>query len=174
MSPLSVLAILVGFLQACTFSQSFNSSIEGLSAASNQAKVVSLNTPSDGTSAKGFNLNDFRWQNRILLVFSPSKQSAPYQQQRHIWQSDTAGVRERHLKLVEVIPTESNVDGQPIAPTAAAQLRQQFGVGTEDFVVILLGKDSMEKQRSQNPVSLTQLFRTIDAMPMRQQEMRSQ
>jgi hypothetical protein len=39
--------------------------------------------------------------------------------------------------------------------------------------VILVGKDGAEKQRSQTPIDLAMLFRTIDAMPMRQQEMRS-
>ncbi|MBW4517481.1 MAG: DUF4174 domain-containing protein [Timaviella obliquedivisa GSE-PSE-MK23-08B] len=40
------------------------------------------------------------------------------------------------------------------------------------FTVILVGKDGTEKQRSQTPIDPATIFRTIDAMPMRQQEMR--
>jgi hypothetical protein len=36
-----------------------------------------------------------------------------------------------------------------------------------------VGKDGMEKQGSQTPIALAVLFRTIDAMPIRQREMRS-
>jgi hypothetical protein len=39
-----------------------------------------------------------------------------------------------------ILATEP-VDGQPITAASAERLRQQFGVTTEDFVVILVGKD---------------------------------
>jgi hypothetical protein len=39
--------------------------------------------------------------------------------------------------------------------------------------VILVGKDGTEKQRSQTPIALAVLFRTIDALPMRQQALHS-
>ncbi|WP_190510597.1 DUF4174 domain-containing protein [Leptolyngbya sp. FACHB-321] len=63
--------------------------------------------------------------------------------------------------------------GQSLSSASADRLRQQFGIPPEEFAVILVGKDGTEKQRSQTPVDLELLFRTIDAMPMRQQEMRS-
>ena len=51
---------------------------------------------------------------------------------------------------------------------SAARLRQQFGIALRAFAVILIGKVGMEKQREQTPVAPTALFRTIDAVPMRQ------
>ncbi|MBD2259385.1 DUF4174 domain-containing protein [Pseudanabaena sp. FACHB-2040] len=121
-----------------------------------------------------FELSDYQWQHRLVLVFAPSNDSPDYQQQMQTWQADTTGISDRNLKLVEVLGTgESRVDSEPISPASVAGLRQQFGVPVDQFSVILVGKDGTEKQRSQSPVDLALLFRTIDAMPMRQQEMRS-
>ena len=52
------------------------------------------------------------------------------------------------------------------------ELRRRFHIRPNDFTVILLGKDGGEKFRSHAPVTIDQLNRIIDAMPMRQQEMR--
>jgi hypothetical protein len=38
--------------------------------------------------------------------------------------------------------------------------------------VILVGKDGTEKRREQTPIELADIFNQIDAMPMRQQEMK--
>jgi hypothetical protein len=41
-----------------------------------------------------------------------------------------------------------------------------------DFTVILVGKDGSDKLRETKPLTLTKLYGTIDAMPMRQSEMK--
>jgi hypothetical protein len=121
-----------------------------------------------------FKLSDYQWQHRILLVFAPSTDSSQYQQQMQAWQTDVVGTNDRDLKLVQILETgESQVDGRSLSSASADRLRQQFRVPPEEFSVILVGKDGTEKQRSQTPIDLAALFRTIDAMPMRQQEMRS-
>ncbi|MBM0744958.1 DUF4174 domain-containing protein (plasmid) [Phormidium sp. CLA17] len=135
-------------------------------------------TSVDSTSGRlqmvEFKLSDYQWQHRTVLIFAPSKRIPAYQQQVQMWQADRANVNERDLKLVEVLGTgESRVDGKFLSAASVERLRQQFGVPVEEFAVILIGKDGTEKQRSQTPVDLAVLFRTIDVMPMRQQEMRS-
>ena len=119
-----------------------------------------------------FNLSDQQWQHRVLLVFAPSEQSLVYQQQQQAWKSRTEAIKERDLKLVEILAdAASRVDGHPMSATSADRLRNQFRVAPEAFVVILIGKDGTEKQRFSQPVDLSAVFNTIDAMPMRQQEM---
>ncbi|MBD3885964.1 DUF4174 domain-containing protein [Leptolyngbya sp. PL-A3] len=121
-----------------------------------------------------FNLSDYQWQNRILLVFAPSINSSQYRQQMRAWQADVAGTSDRDLKLVQILGTgESQVDGRSLSSASVEKLRRQFEITPEEFAVILVGKDGTEKQRSQTPIDSAMLFRTIDAMPMRQQEMRS-
>jgi hypothetical protein len=51
-------------------------------------------------------------------------------------------------------------------------LRKKFGVTADEFEVILIGKDGTVKLRSKAAVSTSALFQLIDAMPMRQEEMR--
>jgi len=47
-------------------------------------------------------------------------------------------------------------------------------VAPDAFRVVLVGKDGTEKRRDAEPVAARSLFDTIDAMPMRQREMREQ
>lgn len=139
-----------------------------------QSEAVRVVSTSDRLATE-FNLSDYQWRNRIVLVFAPSEQSPAYQQQLQQWKTHSDGIRDRDLKLIEVLGTgESRADGNLITQSSAERLRKQFGVAPKDFAVILVGKDGTEKQREQSPVAPTMLFRVIDAMPMRKQEMRSQ
>lgn len=47
-----------------------------------------------------------------------------------------------------------------------------FRIMGSEFSVVLVGKDGTEKFRSHHPVGVTELFRLIDSMPMRQLEMK--
>ncbi|BAS58978.1 MULTISPECIES: DUF4174 domain-containing protein [Leptolyngbya] len=137
-------------------------------------KTANVAANPDRSQRIEFKLSDYQWQNRILLVFAPSTDSSQYRQQMQVWQADEAGTGNRDLKLVQILGTgESQVDGRSLNSASVEKLRQQFGITSEEFAVILVGKDGTEKQRSQAPLDLAALFRTIDAMPMRQQEMRS-
>jgi hypothetical protein len=135
---------------------------------------VVVNPPKTAPQTMTFNLDDAQWRDRVLLVFAPSEQFPAYQQHRQQWASVTADRVERQLKLVEVLATgTSRVDGQPMSVASANQLRTQFGIAPSDFAIVLIGKDGTEKQRETSPIAPIEIFRTIDAMPMRQQEMRS-
>jgi len=175
MQSLTVLVVLLSLLQGCVYSQPFIAMSNSPNPSHSQSpEVANVAANSDRSQEIEFKLSDYQWQHRILLVFSPSSDSSEYRQQMQTWQADQAGVDDRDLKLVEILGTgESQVDGRSLSSASAERLRQQFGITPEEFAVILVGKDGTEKQRSQTPVDLELLFRTIDAMPMRQQEMRS-
>ena len=51
-------------------------------------------------------------------------------------------------------------------------VRQTLGVAPGSFAVVLLGKDGGVKRNDSKPIDPTVLFKTIDTMPMRRQEMR--
>ncbi|MBW4420730.1 MAG: DUF4174 domain-containing protein [Myxacorys californica WJT36-NPBG1] len=137
-------------------------------------EVASVAASPDRSQGIEFKLSDYQWQHRILLIFTPSTDSSQYRQQMQAWQADAAETDDRDLKLAQILGTgESQVDGRSLSSASAERLRQQFGITPEEFTVILVGKDGTEKQRSQTPINLVVLFRTIDAMPMRQREMRS-
>jgi Glu-tRNA(Gln) amidotransferase subunit E-like FAD-binding protein len=52
-----------------------------------------------------------------------------------------------------------------------AAMRHRFKVEPNDFLVILIGKDGQEKLDSRAPVTVDQLEKLIDSMPMRKREM---
>jgi len=176
MLPLCFLALLLPLLDACTDTQPLklmSDAPEKLMRASKPATLSVAATPAQ--SEVTFNLSEQQWQHRIVLIFAPSERSPAYQQQMKAWEAHQAGWQERDPKLVEVLAVgASRVDGQPMTAAAAARLRHQFGIDSDAFAVILIGKDGTEKQRERAPVEPTALFRTIDAMPMRQQERRFQ
>ena len=121
-----------------------------------------------------FDLENYEWQNRILLVFAPSAADARYRQQMALWAEASAWeFDDRELIVVSVLADSGGfVDGDRLDPTAGENLRQIFGVATNQFRTILVGKDGWEKRRDLSPVSAFVVFEEIDAMPMRQQEMR--
>lgn len=165
----------MSLLQGCASAQPFIA-MSDLSNSSHAQSLKAANVAAnpDRSQRIEFKLSDYQWQNRILLVFAPSTDSSQYRQQMQVWQADEAGTGNRDLKLVQILGTgESQVDGRSLNSASVEKLRQQFGITPEEFAVILVGKDGTEKQRSQTPLDLAALFRTIDAMPMRQQEMRS-
>ncbi len=176
MQPFPILVAFLPLLQGCAFPQPFIAMNDSPNPSHSQPPEVASVAASPARSQEiEFKLSDYQWQHRILLVFAPSADSSQYRQQMQAWQADTAGTNDRDLKLVQVLGTgESQVDGRSLSSASAEGLRQQFGIPPEEFAVILVGKDGTEKQRSHTPMDLAMLFRTIDAMPMRQQEIRSQ
>lgn len=175
MQSLSVLVVLLSLLQVYAYPQPFIAMSNSPNPPYSQSpEVAGVATTSGHSQGVEFKLSDYQWQHRILLVFAPSTDSSQYRQQMQAWQADAAGTDERDLKVMQILGTgQSQVDGRSLNSASAERLRQQFRITPEEFAVILVGKDGTEKQRSQTPIDLATLFRTIDGMPMRQQEMRS-
>lgn len=83
------------------------------------------------------------------------------------------GFADRDLVLVQVL-TQGNsyANEQQIDESSTTKLRDRFNVGKDDFRVFLIGKDGGVKRRDTVPIQATTIFAEIDAMPMRQQEIR--
>jgi len=96
---------------------------------------------------------------RQLLLFTQNKDTGLAEKQLAIWTEAQAEMQERDL-IITVI-------------TGNELLYKKYKVDSQtDFTVILLGKDGIEKLRTQNLLTANKLFALIDAMPMRRQEMR--
>jgi len=113
------------------------------------------------SSAAALDLHQYQWKNRLLLIFAPTETDATYQQQRQLLDASAAEVKERDLIVLPVVEAAANQD-----------LRTQFNIANGAFAVILIGKDGGEKARFERVISAAQLFAIIDAMPMRQSEMK--
>ncbi len=105
-------------------------------------------------------LDTYRWKSRPVIVFG-SQESGAFRQQIAIFNRASAGLRERDIVLI------------PVPERGREDLRRVYSVAPGDFQVLLVGKDGGVKFRSRNVVSPQEIFRLVDAMPMRRDEMRS-
>lgn len=120
-----------------------------------------------------FNLEDYQWNNRILLVFSPNSIHTGLTRTMKMVQNNPDGFNERDLKVFQVLGNIGNSSGEIVLQSDDANtMRDRFEVGKNEFRVILIGKDGTEKMRSDEAISIEYLFEEIDAMPMRRLEMK--
>ncbi|CCD87477.1 hypothetical protein; putative secreted protein [Bradyrhizobium sp. ORS 285] len=119
------------------------------------AGFIAMPHPSDASL-----LDPYRWKNRVLVVTGPDDDDT--QQQRRIYKAAKAGMSERAIVLLEAVDDS----------VASRQLRAALSSDNRRFTVTLIGKDGHTALASHTPISAEDLFKRVDAMPMRQDEMR--
>jgi Domain of unknown function (DUF4174) len=112
-------------------------------------------------AGKASPLDEFHWKRRVLVVSAPAGDPAA-DKQRRIYQAATKGMSERQIVLVEALD-----DGE-----RSRQIRSKVSTDGRRFQVFLVGKDGHTALSSDKPLSTDYLFARVDAMPMRQDEMR--
>jgi hypothetical protein len=118
-------------------------------------------------------LKSYLWQNRLLLIFTPHDQTELYREQLAELNGQERGMQERDLLVLHVFPDHIILPGGVRLEEEQAQsLRNHFIIAKSETLSLLIGKDGTEKLRSRDLLSSQRLFLTLDAMPMRQQEMR--
>jgi hypothetical protein len=116
-------------------------------------------------------LRSLRNTSRPLLIFAPSPADPQLEMQLRTLRNNAADVAERDVVVIAVPYQSPSTTQATLTNDAATAARRRFRVAPGDFTVILIGKDGGEKLRSHRPISLETLRSTIDAMPMRQDEM---
>ena len=107
-----------------------------------------------------------RWQKRVLLLCAPTADNAALRRQRQHLAAARPDLEARELVVSEIVFNKLSAADQKY-------LTETLRVSATGFTLLLLGKDGGPKRRETEPVTPSSLFATIDAMPMRQQEMRS-
>jgi hypothetical protein len=113
----------------------------------------------------------YKWKKRPLVVFAAAG-SSDLERQRAIVARDRAGFAERHMVVVYVVDDSVSADGGVRPGLSGSAIRALYGVKPGQFRAILVGKDGGAKLSSPKPLTSSRLFATIDAMPMRIDEMR--
>lgn len=113
-------------------------------------------TMSASINASAQNLSDYQWKNRILLVFGNEKNEELIEKQRAIFNAQESELKKRDLIVF-------------VNPKSRGMVKLSNGA---NFEVILIGKDGSVKKRKTELMSTDGLFAIIDAMPMRQSEMK--
>lgn len=105
------------------------------------------------------NLKDFLWEKRPVVVFADTERDPAFIRQLELLDARKEALAERDV----VILTDTD-------PEAMSELREQLR--PRGFMLVLIGKDGGVKLRKPFPWSVRELSRSIDKMPMRQQEIR--
>ena len=120
-----------------------------------------------------FNLKEYRWENRLLVVFAEHEKTPAYQALTQEIEELSEEFEDRDMVLISLFEQGESTDGnKSIAAEDAARLRQQFDVNTGAYQVFLIGKDGGIKRQGGPEIRLQSLFALIDTMPMRRNEMR--
>ena len=120
------------------------------------------------------NLNEYRWENRLLLIFDEHASGELFQDQEAALLSDIAGLIDRDLKVFLIRPNQQVLDLiQQTSHKIKEDLYAGYKIPNRQFTVILIGKDGTVKLKEQTPITNQKLFAIIDAMPMRQAEMKT-
>lgn len=107
-----------------------------------------------------FNLDQFLWRKRVIIVFAESPNHPLFSQQKDLFRAFPEELMERDIVIL--------TDTEPIARTA---LRQQLR--PRGFSIVIIGKDGEVKLRKPFPWSVREISRAIDKMPLRQLELQS-
>lgn len=125
-----------------------------------------------GVAAAAPPLHPLLWQNRPLLIFAANAGDPELARQRAIVARHRTGLQERDMVVFEIVGDQVRAVIGAAPAASAAAFRRYYRVGTTEFRAILVGKDGGSKLRQSTPVDSDRLFRLIDSMPMRRDEMR--
>ena len=115
------------------------------------ALATDLNQPS---------LAELKWQSRPIVIFGDAPGDPRVIQQLSAFEARSEELEERDVVII--VDTD---------PDTLSDLRRSFR--PRDFMVVLVGKDGEVKYRKPSPVTVREIMRLIDRMPMRQQEIRA-
>ena len=103
-------------------------------------------------------LDRLRWQKRVVLIAAADETDPRISDQQRKFQNVQSELDRRDMQVFEV--------------TGSNPIRSKFGVEEKAFAVILLGKDGSVKARKSDLVDPSDLFKLVDSMPMRKEEMK--
>jgi hypothetical protein len=130
-------------------------------------------TAASAVAGQGSGLEQYRWKSRLLLVFAPSETDSSYQDLQCRIHTRGEELAERDLVVFRLFEDGSgSVDGKPVAKDRVRSLRSRFAPRPGALTLVLVGKDGGEKLRQVDGFELQEVLDRIDAMPMRQREMR--
>lgn len=118
------------------------------------------------------NLDDYKWENR-LLFFIADNESLTLEKNVKLFTENKNELKDRNLIILVMNRTDVfNTDGSKL-DVKAEHVYEQFHLMTDYEGILLIGKDGGAKLKKPLPVNPETIYNTIDAMPMRQSELRN-
>lgn len=115
--------------------------------------------PAQFFDAADVDFDALKWIARPVIVFAESPANPSFREQVALLEARIGELVERDVILI----TDTD-------PSAATELRSKFR--PRGFMLVLVGKDGVVELRKPFPWDVRELTRSIDKMPLRQQEIR--
>jgi hypothetical protein len=128
-----------------------------------------LVTPAFGEHHPINTLDELRWKNRILLIFV--NENADIEHLYETFQKHNDEIDDRDIRFFIIGGSVETHDERTLAHDYQVHLKERYKIHNNAMTVVLIGKDGGEKYRK-NSLDLEEIYRVIDAMPMRIQEMK--
>ena len=124
-------------------------------------------------SGQNDQLQQYLWENRLILLFGSISESKIEKQITEL-EKDTEGIADRDLMVFHIEGEKVRFLQQSSTSSLSGnRLRNRYSIPEDECRYILIGKDGDVKLNSKDFVPNEDLFSVIDAMPMRQREMRN-
>ncbi|WP_234788659.1 DUF4174 domain-containing protein [Mycolicibacterium iranicum] len=126
------------------------------------------------TPASAADLDDYLWERRPLLVFAPTVSDPRLVETLNRIEATRCDFVEREMVAGVVVAAGTGTfDGQPMGTGEPKRLADLYGVDSDGFTVVLIGKDGGEKFRVDEVPDLQTFYAVVDGMPMRGREAQS-
>lgn len=112
-------------------------------------------------------LEDFRWENRIVLYFPKENVDS-----KIVADSLKEALAERKILYFIIKDTMLSNAEVDFDKSYQEQLKMKFQSSSNQGKWVLIGLDGMVKLKEEGDMNWNRIFKTIDAMPMRQSEIR--
>ena len=133
--------------------------------------VLSMTALADGEDK--ISLQDYQWENRLILAFAPSSENPGYRALVKETAVQAEEIIDRDILVFHILETGETKLGESSLQTGAGDyLRESYSISPGIFTILLIGKDGEVKLRREGRVELGEIFSLIDTMPMRRREMR--
>ena len=110
-------------------------------------------------------LKEYIWKNRIIVTFSPNKNSTDRSHFLNSIDKNLCEYNSRNIIHIDLLFNENNQEFEKFK-----SFFEKLSIYPSEFRLILFGKDGEIKLNSRK-TSLEEIFSLIDTMPMRQEEM---
>ena len=123
--------------------------------------------------ANAQDLNSHLWEDRLLLVLAEDATDENFQNQLKILRENSKGLEERKLVVYQILPGKFKKGlKEETQWQQNKDLYKKYKPGNSNFQIILVGLDGGQKLKESEVLPVQTIFNTIDAMPMRQAEIR--
>lgn len=121
---------------------------------------------------KSQHLEKHQWKHRVILIFASSDTTDKLAQQLQLFTEQQEALLDRELVIYKINDQVVDPNDEVLEREKAAEWRQRWGVPSEAFALVLIGKDGVKKLLEKDLTAPRKVFDLIDSMPMRQAEMR--